>query len=151
MIQGPLAADWQARKWGIIPRLETGDLRPVRPPTLERLRLWLRAAVTVQGREDWRFIKLHAHGAQEPSTAMLLGEPMRRFHQGLAEYAALHPWFFYYYVTAREMADLVHQAEQGQTQPRFDKRSGVRQPSEHLTSRGRDVFADQVATSADSA
>jgi len=119
MIQGPLAADWSARKLGIIPKLETGDLRPVRPPTIERLQLWLRAGVTVKGRDDWRFIKLHAHGAQEPSSEMLLGEPMRRFHEALAGFAAVHPWFFYYYVTAREMADLVRQAERGETQPIF--------------------------------
>jgi hypothetical protein len=127
MIQGPLAADWKARKWGIIPRLESGDLRPVRPPTVERLRLWLKAGVSVLGREDWRFIKLHAHGAQDPSTDMLLGEPMRLFHQALKEFAARNPWFFYYYVTAREMADLVRQAEQGNSQPNFEKKAAVKQ------------------------
>jgi hypothetical protein len=151
MIQGPLAADWQARKWGVVPRLETGDLRPVRPPTLDRLRLWLKAAVTVQGREDWCFIKLHAHGTQEPSTAMLLGEPMRRFHQELAEFAARNPWFYYYYVTAREMAELVHQAEQGQRQPTFGKRRCQNPLPQIQLSLGSDDVADKTVAAAESA
>jgi hypothetical protein len=58
---------------------------------------------------------------------MLLGEPMRLFHQALKEFAARNPWFFYYYVTAREMADLVRQAEQGNSQPNFEKKAAVKQ------------------------
>jgi hypothetical protein len=103
--------------------------------------LWLKAGVTVKGRDDWRFIKLHAHGCQEPSTDMLLGEPMRRFHEALAEFATLHPWFFYYYVTAREMADLVRQAERGETQPVFGRKSfGVKPSVEQLSGKRCDVF-----------
>jgi len=42
---------------------------------------------------------------------MLLGEPMRAFHQSLREFRAWNEWFQYHYVTAREMAALVPQAE----------------------------------------
>jgi len=117
MIQGPLALDWRSRKWGLLPRLENGDLHGGRAPAIARMRLWLRAGVTVAGRPDWRFVKLHAHGAHEPNAAVLLGEPMRRFHESLAETARRHAAFKYYYVTAREMADLVHQAEAGAERP----------------------------------
>src|SRR5439155_13649597 len=111
MIQGPLALDWRWRKWGLIPRIENGDLTQRRPPTIERLRNWIAAGVGVAGRDDWRFVKLHTHGVHEPNTAMLLGEPMRVFHAALAQLAAENDWFHYYYVTAREMAALVHSLE----------------------------------------
>jgi hypothetical protein len=118
MIQGPLALNWRRRKWGVLPRLENGDLHGGHPPDEQRLRLWLRAGVGVVGRPEWRFVKLHTHGAQERNAAMLLGEPMRRFHESLAELARRQADFRYYYVTAREMADLVRQAEAGATEPR---------------------------------
>jgi len=121
LIQGPLAIDWRSRKWGLFPRLENGELHGRRPPTVDRLRLWLRAEVTVAGRPHWRFVKLHTHGAHEPNTAMLLGEPMRQFHESLAELASKHPAYNYYYVTAREMAELVHQAEAGAERPTLER------------------------------
>ena len=48
---------------------------------------------------------------------MLLGPPMRAFHESLATWAHHNPSGKYYYVTAREMADLVHQAEAGERVP----------------------------------
>ncbi|MEX2139933.1 MAG: hypothetical protein WD894_11770 [Pirellulales bacterium] len=119
MIQGPLVADWSRRKFGVLPGLENGDLQANHPPTLERWKLWLRAGVHVRGRSDWVFVKLHTHGAQENNSAMLLGTPMRNFHEAIAKWAAEHSVCKYYYVTAREMAQLVHQAELGATEPRF--------------------------------
>jgi hypothetical protein len=121
MIQGPLALDWQSRKWGVLPRIENGDLTGKRPPTLARLAMWLSAGVKVAGRADWLFIKLHTHGAQERNADMLLGEPMRAFHRSLREFAGQNDWFQYYYVTAREMAALVHQAEAGAARPEWER------------------------------
>ncbi len=120
MVQGPLALDWSRRKHGFLPRLENGDLHGLQPPTPERLEFWMRAGVRVVGQPNWLFIKLHTHGAVEKNAGMLLGEPMRRFHESLAR-AAESPErpFHYYYVTAREMADFIHQAEQGASQPNF--------------------------------
>ncbi len=125
LIQGPLALDWDRRKWGFLPRLENADMHAGFPPTAARLQLWLRANVGVLGRPDWIFVKLHTHGASERNASMLLGEPMRAFHQDLAAYAAKRPWLHYYYVTAREMADLVHQAEAGAKQPAFVERASA--------------------------
>jgi hypothetical protein len=111
MVQGPLALDWRRRKLGLLPGIENGDLTGVRPPTIGRLSLWLAANVHVAGQPDWRFIKLHTHGAWEANNTMLLGEPMRAFHAALADFARRHDWFRYYYVTAREMAGLVRALE----------------------------------------
>jgi hypothetical protein len=117
MIQGPLLLDWSRRKFGLLPRLENADLHGNFPPTRRRLDLWRRAGIGVEGRPDWVFVKLHTHGAPERNAAMLLGEPMRAFHECLAACARNDRSFRYYYVTAREMADLVHQAERGQELP----------------------------------
>lgn len=121
MIQGPLMLGWKRRKFGMLPTLENADLHGGYPPSVDRLKLWLRANVTVAGRPDWLFVKLHTHGAPEKNADMLLGEPMRRFHTDLAKFAETHAGFRYYYVTAREMANLVHQAEAGQEEPSFAK------------------------------
>jgi hypothetical protein len=111
MIQGPLAFDWKSRKWGLLPRLDNGDLTGRRPASLQRLTMWINAGVCVAGREDWRFVKLHTHGAQEPNMEMFLGGAMRRFHEDLRQFADANRQLKYYYVTAREMAELVHAAE----------------------------------------
>ncbi len=113
LIQGPLVLDWGQRKWGLLPRLENGCLQPSQPPTLHRLHLWLKARVQVPPRRDWFFVKLHMHGAREKDSDVLLGEPMVRFHQVLANEAAADPRLHYHYVTAREMYNLAKAAESG--------------------------------------
>ena len=117
MIQGPLLPNWNRRKFGLIPRIENGDLTAANPPTLERLRLWMQASVIVQGRPDWLFIKLHTHGCQPANQEMWLGGVARQFHLALAQWSRQIPDLNYYYVTAWEMAQLVHQAEAGRLQP----------------------------------
>ena len=111
MIQGPLLLNWKKR--GLMPGLENGCLQGSQPPDDARLDNWLKARIQVPTRPDWFFVKLHAHGTQEPTQAVLLGEPMVRFHEELARRAAANPKFHYHYVTAREMYNLVKAAEAG--------------------------------------
>ncbi|WP_298860132.1 hypothetical protein [uncultured Gimesia sp.] len=120
MIQGPLRLDWSQRKWGVLPRIENSDLHAGRPATLKRFQHWLAADVQVKGRPDWTFIKLHTHGAKTGNIDTLLGSETEAFHTELQQEAAQHPEWKYYYVTAWEMAALIHQAEQGQTIPDFE-------------------------------
>jgi hypothetical protein len=115
LLQGPLLLDWGRRKWGLLPRLENACLQRGQPPTGDRLRLWLKARIQVPSRPDWFFVKLHTHGAKEANADLLLGEPMLRFHQLLAEWAEDDPQFHFHYVTAREMVNLVRAAEAGWT------------------------------------
>ncbi|MCH9656662.1 MAG: hypothetical protein K0U86_07640 [Planctomycetes bacterium] len=120
MIQGPLRLDWSQRKWGVLPRIENSDLHAGRPATLKRFQHWLAADVHVKGRPDWTFIKLHTHGAKTGNIDTLLGSETEAFHTDLQQEAAQHPEWKYYYVTAWEMASLIHQAEQGQRIPDFE-------------------------------
>lgn len=110
MIQGPLALNWGRRKWGLAPRVENGDLTGSNPPTAQRLAVAVRQGVAVAGREDWLFVKYHTHGGIEPNASMLLGAAMRAFHESIA---ALGSDLTVHYVTAREMANLAHAAEDG--------------------------------------
>lgn len=111
MIQGPLVLDWDHRKWGIVPRIENGDIHAGRPATWRRFEHWLRAAVIVEGKPDWRFIKLHTHGCKDGNIDSLLGPDLQRFHHELARHAADRPGMRYHYVTAWELTQLVHLAE----------------------------------------
>lgn len=115
LVQGPLALNWRWRKWGVFPRLENADLTAVNPPTPVRLDLWLSQRIHVTGREDWIFIKLHAHGAVDANAAMLLGEKMAAFHRHFTEVLPNEADVKVHYVTAREMVNLVHAAEDGLT------------------------------------
>ncbi len=113
LIQGPLVLNWAGRRWR--PTLENGCLQGSQPPSMTRLDNWLKARVQIPRRPDWFFVKLHAHGAQEDSQRVLLGESMVRFHEGLAQRARANPKFHYHYVSAREMFNLVKAAEAGWT------------------------------------
>jgi hypothetical protein len=113
LIQGPLLLYLERRGWRLRPRLENGCLQASQPPSRDRLDRWLRARVQVPTRPDWFFVKLHAHGAPEESWEVLLGEPMRRFHEELARRAQKEPTFHYHYVTARELYNLARAAEAG--------------------------------------
>jgi hypothetical protein len=117
LIQGPLLLDWKRRKWGIIPAVENACLQTSQPPSMDRLHHWLRARVQVASRPDWFFVKLHAHGAPEHDHEALLGPPMVRFHEELANLARSNPKFHYHYVTAREMANLARAAFAGYSGP----------------------------------
>lgn len=108
-IPGPLALNWKRRKWGLLPRLENGDLTGANPPTALRLRLAVRQRISVRGNGQWVFVKWHTHGGIESNSGTLLGEPMRRFHRDIARRDEMQ----IHYVTAREMANLVHAAEDG--------------------------------------
>ncbi len=112
LVQGPLGLNWSRRKFGLLPRIENADLTGANPPTLARLRLWMRLNIHVAGRPEWLFVKLHTHGAIERNSSMLLGARMRRFHRELAEISAAEGWRFHY-VSAREMVNILHAAEDG--------------------------------------
>lgn len=115
MIQGPLVLDWGRRRYGVLPRVENGCIQANQVPTVRRLDQWLRARVQVPTRPDWFFVKVYTHGAPEANAAVLLGDPMVRFHEDLARRAADNPNFHVHYVTAREMYNLARAAEAGWT------------------------------------
>lgn len=115
LVQGPLGLNWRRRKWKVLPRVENGEVAGQNPPTVTRLHLWLEICPRVKDGAPWIFIKLHTHGGISKNYNMLLGNPARRFYEGLAEFARATPGFQYHYVTAREMVNLIHAAEDAKT------------------------------------
>jgi hypothetical protein len=113
LVQGPLGLNWERRKKGIFPRIENGDLTGANPPTPDRIRLWTKLGIHVQDQPDWLFVKLHTHGAIPRNSKMLLGEPMRQFHQFLKDNYNEKTGFRIHYVSARELVNILHAAEDG--------------------------------------
>ncbi len=112
LVQGPLALNWQARKWGMLPRIECADLSAAAKPSAARLDLWLRQHIHVAGKPDWIFVKLHTHGCLPRNADMLLGPTMVGLHAELQARQQLNA-FHLHYLTAREMANVIKAAEAG--------------------------------------
>lgn len=112
-IQGPLAPNLKNRKWGVLPRLENSELSGANPPGIDRFHLWRRQGICVRNCPNWVFIKLHTHAALERNMPAFFGEPAYKFHEALA--TALPEGIRIHYVSSREVANLIHSAEDGYT------------------------------------
>lgn len=105
LVQGPLMADFSpSDSWR--PRVDNGSFSASNPPTMHRLQLWKRAAISVKRRPDWLFLKLHCHGMDPSQGDSVLGERFHQFLSSLVEGAgerseALH------FVSAREMVNII--------------------------------------------
>jgi hypothetical protein len=109
IVEGPLGLDLSGR-----PRIENSAVSARRPATLARLGLWQRAAITVAGRPDWVFIKLHCHGMDPVDDAAMLGEPMRAFLEAVTD-PAQNGGATVHFLTAREMVNVILAACDGKS------------------------------------
>jgi len=108
MVQGPLGLNFAERAAGLpLPKLENAALTTRYPPTLERVRLWRRAAVTVVGRPEWVFVKLHCHGMNPEDREAMLGRLIQKFLGELTEASRDGGGFSLHFVTAREMVNII--------------------------------------------
>lgn len=113
ILQGPLGFMWHSRKFGLIPRIENGDIRGAQKPTPERVDAWVKTGIHVKDKPEWIFVKIHTHGTQERDMDALLGEPMRRAYEHLHKHYNDGKDWQLHYVSAREMYNIVKAAEQG--------------------------------------
>lgn len=116
IIQGPLALDFHRRRprHRLIPSVEDSALTASNPASMRRLALWTRAGIAVRDRPEWIFIKLHCHGMDSRDESAVLGDPVRQFLDALTADARHHAYDVHF-VTAREMANIVLAACDGQT------------------------------------
>jgi len=106
IMQGPLGLEVVRDKRGRPrPRVENGELTAQNPPTVDRFRLWQRAAITVHGRPDWVFVKLHCHGLDTRDEPAMTGPPMQRFLEEMMAAAAAGNTRLHF-VSAREMVNI---------------------------------------------
>ena len=114
ILQGPLCMVWKKVKgFLLVPKIENSDIRFEQPPTVNRMKQWLDCNIHVQGKEDWVFIKLHTHGAQEDTMQVLLDGPLDKFFNDLGDQYNDGKNYILHYVTAREMYNIVKAAEAG--------------------------------------
>jgi hypothetical protein len=111
-VQGPLMLDFDKHARNGIARFENAALTAANPPGLRRLKLWKRAAISVQGRPDWLFIKLHCHSMDPTQRDAVMGGAMQRFLTGLVEGAADRQEIIHF-VTARQMVNIIWAACDG--------------------------------------
>jgi hypothetical protein len=105
VVQGPLVPYFTGAGFHARMKIENAAITGRNPLSVQRLQLWKRAAVSVKGRPEWLFIKLHCHGMDPMQDEAVLGEPMRQFLQELTAGApergeTLH------FVTARELVNI---------------------------------------------
>lgn len=137
IVNGPLGIRWGGPGRWPIPRLENADVRRNNPPSRTRTDAWMQAAIVVEGRPEWRFIKIHTHGTQEEDMETLLGERMSAMYQDLAHRFNDGQRFRLHFVTSREVFNIVKAAQAGEQgdpgrfrdfilpPPRFLGRAGV--------------------------
>ncbi|MCL4524469.1 MAG: hypothetical protein M1453_14845 [Acidobacteria bacterium] len=115
MVQGPLLLTFRNRS-GALPRpvIENSELAGANPATSSRLQLWKQAAVGVEGRPDWIFIKLHCHGMDPRDEGAMFGAPMQKFLAELIASARTDAACRLHFTTAREMVNMILAACDGQ-------------------------------------
>lgn len=134
IIQGPLMLNWKNRKWGLLPRIENADIRASFPPTPDRVSLWVKAGIHVQGKPDWLFIKVHTHGTQERDMDALLGSPVDEMFSELENRYNDGENYILHYVSTREMYNIVKAAEKGLTGNPNDHRDYILPPPANCSS-----------------
>ena len=70
------------------------------------MKLWKRAAISVEGRPDWLFIKLHCHGMDPRHEEATLGSAMQEFVRELTGGAEERSEVLHF-VSAREMVNII--------------------------------------------
>ena len=120
IFQGPLLflPEFKPARW---PRslgfeVENGEIHAAVPVTPQRIDAWVRADIHVEGRPDWVFIKVHAHGAGEQRDAdEILGPELDRALTYLEKTYNDGAHYVLHYVTAREAYNLVRAAADNRT------------------------------------
>jgi hypothetical protein len=129
IVEGPLQIDFGKREKGRLPvKIENAAVTGPNPPSLRRLQLWMRAAITVDGRPDWLFIKLHCHGMDPRDESSMIGEAAQRFMGELMGWVRENPFDRLHFVTGREMVNIALAAADGNESNPSDYRDYSFQP-----------------------
>lgn len=114
IFNGPLVFDWTRRVHGLpVPRLEDGALAGNYPLSLNRFENWRSAAIGVEGRPDWVFIKLYCHAFFDHDQDAMIGEQLKRFMGEVLELAERTGEFRIHFASAREAFNMVMAAVEG--------------------------------------
>jgi hypothetical protein len=107
MIQGPLGLNWTSRKFGLLPKIDAGELSYDAPPSEDRLSIWESASISVAGAENHIFIRLYTHGLQQKNMRMFFEQGgFDRLWNMLEKRYRENPAYMLHYVTAWEMYNI---------------------------------------------
>jgi hypothetical protein len=106
MIQGPLIVDIPRSLRLHRPVIENSAVTGANPLTTHRLSLWKQARISVGGRPDWIFIKLHCHSMDPTQKEAVIGDSFRAFLGELVAGAGSRKETLHF-VSAREMTNIV--------------------------------------------
>lgn len=107
LIQGPLALDWERKKWGIFPGIENGNLNYENPVTAQRIKLWIESNIHVAGRPNYIFVKVHTHGCVEKNMERLLNRDLDFLFSHLCENYNDKESIFLHFVSTREIYNMI--------------------------------------------
>jgi hypothetical protein len=113
LVQGPLLIDLGKWHYGLYPVIDHGDIQGNNPPTPRRVANWLRAGISVEGRPEWVFIKVYAHGALADARRVIFGGAADRMFTDLERKLKDGNRRRLHYVTAREAYNIIRAAEDG--------------------------------------
>jgi hypothetical protein len=114
IFQGPLVVAPVLNPVKLFWVVEDGEIHAAVPVTPNRVDYWMRSNIHVTGRPDWRFIKVHTHGAQSPEDAAETLGP--HFDAALSYMEKAYndgSHYVLHYVTAREAFNLARAAVDG--------------------------------------
>ncbi len=139
IFNGPLVFDWTRRVHGLpIPRVEDGALAANYPLSINRFNGWRSAAIGVEGRPDWVFIKLYSHGFFDHDQDAMIGEQMKRFMGEVLELSERTGEFRIHFATAREAFNMVAAAVDG----------GDKEPGQYRNYKLRQIMHEASPTKA---
>lgn len=94
--------------------IEYSDLDLNDPPSPNRVDYWVKNALTVRGKPNWKFIKLHTHGAPEFRWGCNFGKSADSAFSYLEKAYNDNKRYVLHYVTAREVYNYIKKVELGQ-------------------------------------
>jgi hypothetical protein len=124
IFQGPLMLVPTARPAKLFLEVENAEIHAAVPVTPRRVDAWMRANIHVGGRPEWRFIKIHTHGASIKEDAdEILGPELDGALSYLEKTYNDGSHYVLHYVTAREAFNVARAAvdgKQGDPRQYFD-------------------------------
>lgn len=115
MIPGVIGLRWKSRKRQFQPAIESSNVDVNDTLTPQRVDYLVDHAIVIKDRPDWKFIKLHTHGAVESTWDVLFGKAAMDMYEYLLGKYNDGKEYVIHFVTAREMFNIVKAAEAGKT------------------------------------
>jgi len=109
MVQGPLSITMNR---GLF-KIENSEITNSHYATSKRAEAWLNCGISLHEKPEWVFIKLHAHGAQEPTMQRLFDHGNLAALFSILTEKAEKDGFSLHFVSARQMANVIHALEDG--------------------------------------